>query len=149
MLQMPAQIIKFEEENVLDSDLPFIFRNDEVYRETGSGHKRTMRRIILFQSAAWKPVHLDSFQAYQYQLTAPIFKLSWTPGEKVLHYPLRGSPVLPFMRDENTAAFGELGTTFGTAIRRQGGTSIVSRVKIHVAHFNASPDTVCITNGSC
>lgn len=138
MLQLPALITQFEGEGIFDGDLPFIFEPSAVFRETLIGSERAWKEIPLFQGPSWQPLHLESFDRYQYQVAAPIFKLSWRAGEKVLHFALRDRLVLPFMHAEDTSALGELGTT----IRREGGTSIVRRVKIHKAHFNASPDTV-------
>jgi hypothetical protein len=133
---MPALITQFEGEGIFDGDLPFIFEPSAVLRETGIGSERAF--ISLFQGPSWQTHILECFENYQYQVAAPIFKLSWRAGEKVLHFALRDRLVLPFMHAEDTSALGELGTT----IRREGGTSIVRRVKIHKAHFNASPDTV-------
>ncbi|KAH7345786.1 hypothetical protein BKA66DRAFT_576905 [Pyrenochaeta sp. MPI-SDFR-AT-0127] len=137
MLQMPAQIVEFEQAKIFDGDLPFIFRNNTVYRETCSGSERTEEVILLFQSPSWQPIHLESFEKYQGQLAAPIFKLSWAAGDKVRHFPLNDQLVLPFIHAEDTSTFGELGTT----TRREGGTSIVRRVKIHTAHYNTSQET--------
>ncbi|KAF2030943.1 kinase-like protein, partial [Setomelanomma holmii] len=137
MLQMPALIVEFEQEGIFDSDLPFIFKKDAVYREIVADSKRARKKILSFQSTSWQPLHLESFERYQYQVAAPIFKLSWLADEKVLHFALKERLVLPFMHAEDTSPYGNLGTT----VRREGGTSIVRRVKIHKAHFNASPDT--------
>ena len=138
MLRMAAQIVEFELEGIYDGDLPFIFRNTTVYRGTNPSSKRSTDVISLFQSSCWEPVRLESFEKYQGQLTAPIFKFAWAAGEKVLHFPLKDQLVLPFMHVEETSNNGEL----GASIQRQGGTSIVRKVKIHPAHYNASPETV-------
>lgn len=138
MLEIPAQIGNFLREGIFDRDLPFTFKNDKVYREVVTKSKRVKKIIPLFQSPTWKPIHRESFDKHQGELSAPIFKLSWAVGEKVLHFPLKDQLVLPFMRVEDTLKIGGL----GTSIQRQGGTSIVRMVKIHPAHYNAPPDTV-------
>lgn len=143
MLRMPAQLVKFEEEGIFDGDLPFIFKNNTVFRELTNGSERFIQVIALFQASCWEPIHLDSFEKYQGQLAAPIFKFTWGAREKVLHFALKDRLVLPFMHVEDTSSHGEL----GAAVQRQGGTSIVRKVKIHPAHYNASPDTVCMHLG--
>jgi hypothetical protein len=142
MVQFSAKIVDFEQAELYDRDLPFTFKHDGVYRETTDGPKRISEAIDLFQRSPWEHVHRDGFQKYQSQLAAPIFKFAWAPGEKVLHFALKDQLVLPFVQVEDTIE----GDVFSETMQRQGGFSIVRKVKIHTAHYNASKETVCMVD---
>lgn len=133
MLQLPTEIVKFIHTEIYDEDLPFLFKNNMVYRETPGAPDKVETPITLFQSSPWQPHIRESFERYQGQLSAPIFKLSWTKVDKVLHFPLKDQLVLPFMHVETNTEDSEL----ETLLRHYGGTSTVRRVKIHPAHHNA------------
>ncbi|KAF2823104.1 kinase-like protein, partial [Ophiobolus disseminans] len=135
MLQLPAQIVDFIRAGIFDEDLPFTFKNSLVYRERTSETKKVETPLSLFEAPCWKPHVRESFERYQAQVSAPIFKLSWTKGEKVLHFLLKDQLVLPFMPVKDTSGDGEL----EIFLRHYGGTSTVRKVKIHPAHFNPCP----------
>jgi hypothetical protein len=139
MLEMSAYIDEFLREKIFDTHLPFIFKNDMVYREVyySRGDRREVQ-IMLFQSDHWRAMLRESFEEYQGQLSAPIFKLSWLANDKVRHFPLKDQLVLPFMYVRDTSKPDELGTD----IQCEGGTSVVRKVKIHPAHYNAPQNTV-------
>ncbi|KAH7091634.1 kinase-like domain-containing protein [Paraphoma chrysanthemicola] len=137
MMQLPAQIVKFIEVGIFDRHLPFDFQPKGVYRYTSADPQGSSEPLSFFQSDPWKPYMADSFRTYQRQVSAPVFKLSWASSEKVQHYSLNKQLVLPFMRVEDTSPEDEL----GASLRRLGGTSIVRKVKIHPAHYNANPGT--------
>jgi serine/threonine protein kinase len=135
MLRLPGEIVRFIHLNIFDRDLPFTFLNDKAYHEINAGLTRFQQPLPFFGSEPWEPHLCDNFKDYQRKVSAPIFRLSWNTGEKVRHYSLDDQLVLPFMHVEDTSKEGELGAT----IRRLGGTSIVRKVKIHPAHYNAYP----------
>ncbi|KAH7081172.1 hypothetical protein BKA63DRAFT_549917 [Paraphoma chrysanthemicola] len=135
MLQLPGEIVKFMEMKLFDLDLPFAVQSNRVYRYTSAGSANILEPLAFFQSDPWKPVLFDAFETYQRQVSAPVFRFSWAPREKVRHYQLNEQLVLPFMRVEDASHGGELGAT----LRRLGGTSIVRKVNIHPAHYNAHP----------
>ncbi|KAH7071152.1 hypothetical protein BKA63DRAFT_517433 [Paraphoma chrysanthemicola] len=136
MLQLPALITEFEREGIFDRDLPFVFTTDAVYRETTKHSKRVLEPIMTFESQLWTPMYLELFKNYQYRVSAPIFKFSWTSGEKFLHFALKQPLLLPFLYTEDTELFRE----FGTTMDRENRLFSVRRMKIHRAHFNASPN---------
>jgi hypothetical protein len=139
MLGMSAYIHEFLREEIFDTHLPFIFKNDKVYREFEDSHgKQREIQIELFQSVHWRAMLRESFEEYQGQLSAPIFKLSWLANDKVRHFPLKDQLVLPFMYIRDTSKPDELGAD----IQCEGGTSVVRKVKIHPAHYNAPQNIV-------
>lgn len=134
MLDMSTYIFAFIQEGLLDTDLPFVFESDVVFGTASEGSTKPPKIIALFRNAVWTARLREFFDEYQRQLTAPIFKFSWLAHEKVLHFPLNGQLVLPFVYIADT--------------KFEGGTSVVRKVKIHPAHYNApkevvSPQTCC------
>jgi hypothetical protein len=138
MLSLPGEITKFTSSNIFDYDLPFTFLYDKhsgVYRVATSGSTESRKNVDFFSSKPWNPIHCESFRNLQSHVLAPVFKLSWTTGEQVSHYLLADQIVLPFIYIEDTFEGGDLSVT----TRRKGGTSIVRKVNIHPAHYNACP----------
>ena len=136
-----AEIKNFVYEDVFDHDLPFIFSKSspgEVHTSPVGGVDKAIR---LFQ-VNWKVHELEYFRTRQGKLLAPYFEFSI--GDKVLHYPLGDELVLPFVQDifDDGGAKAEI----ELAMHREGGYSIVRKVKIHPAHHNACPIGVCPTN---
>lgn len=131
MLNMSTQITEFVREDIFDTDLPFILKDDIMYRTTDQEAAKSMRRIQLFQGPAWSALLRETFDEYQGQIAAPIFKFSWLVEEKVKHFTLKSQLVLPFMYVADPKG-GDLGS-----IQFEGGTSVVRKTKIHPAHFNA------------
>lgn len=138
MIGLSAQIGEFIRAGIYDTDLPFKFKNDMVFRDTHEGSGVHERSILTLRSKLWTPMHCEAFERYQGQLLAPILKLSWTAAEKVLHFSLKDQFVLPFMEMKDTSKDNE----FDATIQHEGGTSVVRKVKIHPAHYNEPPTTV-------
>lgn len=140
-----AEIKSFVDEGVFDNDLPFIFSKSssgEVHTSPVGGVDKAIR---LFRVRVnWKVHELEYFRTSQGKLLAPYFEFSIGDNQKVLHYPLRNELVLPFVQDifDDGGAKAEI----GLAMHREGGYSIVRKVKIHPAHHNARPNEVCPTN---
>lgn len=140
-----AEIKSFVDEDLYDDNLPFIFSKSssaEVYTSPIGGVDKA---IGLFHVRAnWKVHELEYFRASQGKLLAPYFEFSIGDNQKVLHYPLRNELVLPFVQDifDDGGAKAEI----GLAMHREGGYSIVRKVKIHPAHHNARPSDVCPTH---
>jgi hypothetical protein len=142
MLGMSARITDFLREEIFDTHLPFIFRYDKVYREFKENHAEQREvQIELFQSAHWRAMFRESFEDYQGQLLAPIFKLSWHANDEVRHFSLKDQLVLPFEYIRDTSKLDELGAD----IQSEGGTSVVRKVKIHPAHYNTPQNIVSQT----
>lgn len=138
MFNMSTHINDFIDENIFDTSLPFLFENDRFYREAVDQSGRHLYRIKLFQSDHWTPHLRESFERYQSQLSVPIFKLSWLANDKVLHFPLKHQVSLPFEYIWETSGIDEL----GSQLQIEGGTSVVRKVRIHLAHYNAPQDKV-------
>lgn len=131
MLGVSSEITGFVREGILDTDLPFAFKDDAMYWKANQQVPEHTTRIDLFQGSAWSPLLRESFDEYQGQIAAPIFKFSWLATEKVKHFDLKSELVLPF-RHIADPKLDELVT-----IQCEGGTSVVHKIKIHPAHFNA------------
>jgi hypothetical protein len=140
MIGLSAQIGEFIHAGIYDTDLPFKFKNDTVFRDAHKDSGLDKEPLLTLRPEFWKPMHREFFESYQGQLSPPILKLSWTATEKVLHFSLKDQVVLPFMETKDTSKGDELETT----IQREGGTSVVRKVKIHHAHYNAPSSTVSI-----
>jgi hypothetical protein len=138
MIRLSAQIGEFIHAGIYDTDLPFKFKNDMLFRDTHKGSEVHERCMLALRPELWIPMHCDFFEDYQGQFSAPILKLSWTAAEKVLHFSLKDQFILPFMEMKDTSKDDELDTNF----QREGGTSVVRKVKIHPAHYNAPLSTV-------
>lgn len=130
LLRKTPKIQEFIKEGYFDCDLPFDFQDQE-----GSNlNEGSNAAPNLFKS--WKPYHIDGFDTYQGQLSAPFFTLSndnrLTFSEQKLHH----SVVLPFVEYEVKDR------TLGKTV--QGGFSEVRIVKIHRAHHDyLSADVSC------
>jgi hypothetical protein len=139
LMEKIEEIMGFIDEGLYDSDLPFILSEGsrpgllQLRRKGKHG-----RPIQLFDK--WKPHELESFNNYQWQLTAPYFRLSTDTDRKVQHYNLEeSSTILPFIEDDEVRR--------GTG-RAEGGFGDVWRVKIHPAHHNCCEDSVYL-NEAC
>lgn len=128
MLDMSTYIGVFLREGIFDTDLPFLFEDDVVFRTVPEGSTKRAEPIAIFKDAVWTARLREFFDEYQRQLTAPIFKFSWLAHEKVLHFPLNSQLVLPFVHIADTEF--------------EGGTSVVRKVKIHPAHYNVPKGVV-------
>lgn len=138
LIELSPQIGEFIRANIFDTDLPFIFRNDVVCRHVIEDSKSHEKILLLLDTVIWRPLRSESFETHQGQISAPIFKLTWAANEKVLHFSLKDELVLPFMEVRETSRDG----VFDTTTQFEGGTSVVRKVKIHPAHYNAPPNTV-------
>jgi hypothetical protein len=117
-------IIDFLEENIYDSNLPFIFAEHLVCC------KKDQKSIVLFRDEKnWKPHEQDIFDKYQWEMMTPYFKLSCEGQRKVNRMPLEDRAALPFTDVDNIAV--------------ESGFSMVRKVKIHTAHYNAHDFSVC------
>jgi hypothetical protein len=139
------EIPNFVNEDVFDDDLPFIFNRKvpgEVHRRPFGGAEKAVRLFRV--KANWQAHELEYFRTSQGKLLAPYFEFSIGDNQKVLHYPLKNELVLPFIQD----IFDEGGAKaeIGLAMHREGGYSVVRKVKIHPAHHNARPSDVCFTH---
>jgi hypothetical protein len=140
-----VEIKSFVDEDVFDDDLPFIFNrklSGEVHRRPFGGAERALRLFRV--KANWQVYELEYFRTSQGKLLAPYFEFSIGDNQKVLHYPLKNELVLPFIQDifDDGGAKAEI----GLAMHREGGYSVVRKVKIHPAHHNARPNAVCSTH---
>jgi hypothetical protein len=138
LIQKVASILDFIKHGLYDKHLPFILTEGP-----GPGHSQLSRKrnggaiepIPFCQDPnVWPTYLLECFQNYQWQLLAPYFELSAKSQPKVLHYNLEANSILPFTEvdKENTSA-------------HRGGFGDVWRVKIHPAHHNCCPLSVCTT----
>jgi hypothetical protein len=136
LLQKVAPILHFIEHDLYDKDLPFI-----LIEGPGPGYFQLSRKrkggatepIAFCQDPnAWPTYLLECFESYQRQLLAPYFELSTKSKPKVLHYNLEGNRILPFIEVDKKNASAHCG-----------GFGDVWRVKIHPAHHNCHPPSVC------
>lgn len=119
-------IVDFINENLYDSDLPFIL---------AEGPRRGLRQfelkggeepIQLFSK--WETFRIEYFNSCQWRFTVPYFRLEEKGRPK--HYLLEKETILPFVKDEELDAHvpGVLGDFW--------------RVEIHPAHHNLCEDSV-------
>lgn len=126
-----SEIHSFIKEGIFDHDLPFVFgegTEGEVCRQLPTGE---LLEIQLFHEPIWESHHLESFDRYQGMLLAPCFEFCMDDNQKVVHYILKDASVLPFVQDVMVE-----GGAIASLIR-EGGYSLVRKVKIHPAHHNA------------
>lgn len=140
-----SEIKSFVDEEAFDDDLPFIFSKSisgEVHTSPVGGVDKAVQ--LFRDRVRWKVHELEYFRTSQGKLLAPYFEFSIGDNQKVLHYPLRNELVLPFVQDifDNGGTKAEI----GLAMHREGGYSIVRKVKIHPAHHNARPSNVSSTH---
>lgn len=125
LMEKLEDIVDFIDAQLYDCDLPFLLsegpRRGSLQMDRRS--KGGQHPIELFRN--WKNFELESFNAYQWQLTAPYFSLSLEKTRKPQHYVLQNETILPFIEE------GE-----GNEHRAEGGYSDVWRIKIHPAHHN-------------
>jgi hypothetical protein len=126
LMEKPGDIEVFIREDIFDADLPFEFdQNQAVGR---SGHP-----IRLF--ATWRRCDVDSFKNYQGQVTAPYFKLSNDRDPHFREYKLHPCVQLPFVAHELKSSALD-NSDLESAIRREGGYSVVRKVRMHSAHHD-------------
>jgi hypothetical protein len=131
--QVPA-IIDFINEDLFDSDLPFVFRDRagdreesfDVYRKVKQRDGEPDMEIELQFFQKWRAATLESFNRNQWQLLAPIFFLVSKDNMKAKHYILDSYVVLPFIEDNMV----------DEPPAQHGGSAEVRHVKIHRAHQN-------------
>jgi hypothetical protein len=135
LMEKFGEIVAFVDNDLYDSDLPFVLSEGvrpgllNLYRKDKDGSQNPIK---LFEK--WKAHELESFNSYQWQLTAPYFRLSTETKRKVRHYNLKeNSIILPFIEDDEVRQ--------GNG-RSEGGYGDVWRVKIHPAHHNCCEDSV-------
>ncbi|CZR58460.1 uncharacterized protein PAC_08352 [Phialocephala subalpina] len=127
LLQKEGQIVDFINEDLYDSDLPFVLSEGSrkgLPQLNRKGEDGGLHSIQLF--AKWRIYEIESFDNWQWKLLAPYFQLSTTKDQKVLHYNLADRVILPFIEDED----GD------DAAGQWRGSGDVWRVKIHPAHCN-------------
>jgi len=135
LMEKFEEIVGFVDNGLYDSDLPFMLSDGkrpgllQLYQKVEDDN---LNPIPLFEK--WKAHELESFANYQWQLTAPYFRLSTEDKPKVRHYNLEDNSILPFIEDD------EVKRNSG---RNGGGFGDVWRVKIHPAHHNCCRDSVC------
>lgn len=138
LMEQFGEIVAFVDDDLYDSDLPFELSKGvrpgllQLYRKDKDGN---LNPIKLFEK--WKAHELESFNTYQFQLTAPYFRLSTETKRKVRHYHFEeNSIILPFIEDDEVRRGNSLS---------EGGYGDVWRVKIHPAHHNCCADSVRFT----
>ncbi|KAF2003559.1 kinase-like protein [Amniculicola lignicola CBS 123094] len=119
MLFKSLAILDFLKEGISDSDLPFIFKDEELFCEA------TGQRILPFtyERREWTWDKKETFKNYQWAFMAPCFQLSCEREPGVHRLSLHDRAVLPF--------------THGVAVEIEGGFSTIRRVELHPAHFNS------------
>jgi len=129
MMRKSYAIVDVLREAIYDDDLPFRIGKSaktDVYRKAQEGEP--LEPILFFRN--WKIDERETFEYYQWQMTAPYFRLGWRPMKKVHHYDLEPRVVLPFieetLKDDSS----------GHSVDFSGGTSTVRKLKIHQAHHN-------------
>jgi serine/threonine protein kinase len=132
LMKKSDAIIEVINEGLYDDDLPFNFKfngqNHTVSRQQRGDEKHKSVDFL----KDWDAQLQELFDKYQWQMTAPYFKLSWEPGRKICHYALAPQALIPFV--EETAEVTGLGLE--RSLDFSGGTSTVKKVKIHKAHYN-------------
>ncbi|KAF2687627.1 kinase-like protein [Lentithecium fluviatile CBS 122367] len=129
MMRRADAIVDVLKEGIYDDDLPFQIDNSPgmpVYRRKREGKAQILIRFF----EEWEIDQRETFDKYQWQMTAPYFKLSYKPGKKVLHYVLEPQAVLPFIEETLSD------NSSGHSVDFSGGTSTVRKLKIHRAHHN-------------
>jgi len=156
LLRRAADITSFIEEDINDDDLPFHFDsnpNENVYCKTKKDAGVAKRIIKLFHS--WPGRDRDGFDSYQWGMLAPCFEFSYDISQPFFQYDLSARTIFPYLEEKKTTGVGDSVLTQRNALRSQqlpsklmerlgvGGSSVVWRVKIHPAHFNARPGKAC------
>jgi hypothetical protein len=120
ILRRAYYIGEFLEENLDDTDLPFVRDN----KNRRSGHFRLCSRLHpqkpLKSMSHWTPKEIQDFSREQWSVMTPMFE----GGELIKHYEFGDNCVFPFTRDEE---------------RRQikvGGFGSVWEIEIHPAHHS-------------
>jgi hypothetical protein len=130
LIKKVEKIVDFIEEDLYDSDLPFILSNGTIpgsRQLDRKGKNRKPEAIQLFNK--WEVHELESFEHNQWHLLAPYFHLSTKEDPKVLHYNLERRIILPFAEDNEVKHEG-------------GGFGDVWKVTMHPAHHNYCHDSV-------
>lgn len=126
LMEKAEEIERLIEEDIFDADLPFEFEQNQGFRRSGG-------LIKLF--ASWRLCDMDTFQAYQGRFMAPYFKLGNDSVTEFSEYKLHPCVVLPFVDQElKPSALGNL--ALDSKIQREGGYSVVRRVRMHSAHHD-------------
>lgn len=116
-------IVDFLSEDIYDSNLPFIFAEHQVCC------KKDRKPMKFFRDGTkWKPHEKDIFDKYQWEMMTPYFELSCEGQKKVKRMPLEDRAALPFTEVDSIAV--------------ESGFSMVRKVKIHTAHYNANDFSV-------
>ncbi|KAN0102709.1 kinase-like protein [Hyaloscypha variabilis] len=129
LIKKVEKIVDFIEEDLYDSDLPFILSHGTIpgsRQLNRKGKDRKPEAIQLFNK--WEVHELESFEHNQWHLLAPYFHLSTKEDPKVLHYNLDIRIILPFTEDNEVKHEG-------------GGFGDVWKVTMHPAHHNYCHDS--------
>jgi serine/threonine protein kinase len=135
MMRRSGAIVDVIKEKIWDDALPFRIgksSQQDVHRKAQDG--TTPEPIAFFRK--WKIDERETFDNYQWQMTAPYFRLGFRPRKKVHHYDLEPRAVLPFV--EETPKDDSL----NHSVDFSGGTSTVRKLKIHSAHHDCPKELV-------
>jgi hypothetical protein len=134
LIEQCGDIVDFIQDDLYDSDLPFILSDSEHTGRPQLCRKEKNGGLIPIEFLKkWRIPVRESFNYNQWQLIAPYFQLLTDSNRKVLHYPLADQIILPFIEDDEVVR---------GASHAAGGFGDVWRVKIHPAHHNYCEDTV-------
>lgn len=129
MMQRPEAILDVIREKIYDYHLPFQFGKStetDVFSKAREGEVAVP--IDFFRH--WNITSRESFKNYQWEMTAPYFRLSWKEGMRVYEYVLEPRTILPFIEEATDTGNQQREITYS------GGTSYVRKLKIHPAHHN-------------
>ncbi|KAK3313300.1 kinase-like domain-containing protein, partial [Apodospora peruviana] len=129
LIEKVDAIVDFVDQNIHDSDLPFVISNGSspgTRQLNRKGRDGQLTEISIVSS--WPTFVLEAFNEYQWRLLAPYFTLSTKAKPQILHYRLDDGIILPFIEDDEISS-GD-----------KGGYGEVWKVKIHPAHHNCFQD---------
>ena len=127
MISLPGSILDFIEEEVTDSQLPFMFP-DHLSDLLQPYCQRTGTPIMLFQDEMkWTPETRHLFDMYQWHMIAPYFHLRCEDDRITQHLLVDDRVVLPFTEMKSLG---------------KEGSATVHQIKIHEAHYNAKKFSV-------
>jgi hypothetical protein len=135
MLRRAGAIVDVIKEEIWDDALPFCIGKgpkEDVYRKAQKG--TPLEPIVFFRK--WKIDKREAFDYFQWQMTAPYFRLSWKTRKKVHHYDLEPRAVLPFIEERPKDDTVRHPTDYS------GGTSTVRKLKIHLSHHDCHKEQV-------
>mgnify|MGYP001940364931 CR=1 FL=1 len=135
IVEVPASIIAFIQENVSDQDLPLTLVKKGMTRllyRRGDRKKQTPLQCFK-DERQWSPMKCENFCEKQWCLLAPFFSPPDADGV-VKNYILQDRHILPFLTLEDAPGHG---------VDKTGGSGRVKIVGIHPDHHNFNDSRLC------